>query len=185
LRNDAPQRRLRDALTAKKWLRHEVDYEIVDGKIVPTEGLLKQHPRRGWGILQAVEAKEGLLITAEFTDRTRMYALLPALWKPFRNHRLRISGGKGSGSLLPDQRRSNTGRPVLVSVVRHRPVLPATGTERDQVLPIAVRQRQGRTTDHGAGQQDEPGTSRFLLSGDDIQYGNWRPAFLRLLPERC
>jgi preprotein translocase subunit SecA len=62
---------LDDALIAKDWIQRGVDYEVLDGQVRPTPWLGRQR-RYPVGVLQAIQAKEGLVISDEQRPMARM-----------------------------------------------------------------------------------------------------------------
>jgi preprotein translocase subunit SecA len=84
------RRYLEDAVRARHWYRRGADYAVEHGRIIvsPTpDGKLAQNPRLRNGVLQAIEAREGLPISAELVllaritvcDYFRLYERLAGL----------------------------------------------------------------------------------------------------------
>jgi preprotein translocase subunit SecA len=68
-----PKRHLEDAVRARDWFRHGKDYQISDARIAINPGSrLDGSPRLPEGILQAVEAKEGLATSPEHAVLARI-----------------------------------------------------------------------------------------------------------------
>jgi len=84
------RRYLEDAVRARHWYRRGADYAVEQGRIIVSpapDGKLAQNPRLRNGVLQAVEAREGVPISAELVllaritvcDYFRLYERLAGL----------------------------------------------------------------------------------------------------------
>jgi preprotein translocase subunit SecA len=141
---------LADAIRARAWYRKGQDYDVVDDEIVMVgdrPGRLSQTTRFERGIRQAIEAKEGLQISAELPALGRIS--VPGYFRMYRN----LAGLTASARAAASEFSQNYGLEVVQVVagppkrrVDHSDLLYATQRAKldDLVRGVTLRHSTGQ-----------------------------------------